>query len=120
MDITRHGIIEGADGLPRISRVVAHGDTIYVCGVTADSVGDIAAQTRQVLDRVDRLLQAAGTDKSKLLAAQVWLSDMSLFERHNAVWNDWVDPANPPARACVGADLWRPGLLVEVMVTAAR
>ena len=120
MDITRHGIIEGADGLPRISRVVAHGDTIYVCGVTADPVGDITTQTQQVLDRIDRLLQTAGTDKSKLLTAQVWLTDMSLFAQHNAVWNAWVDPQNPPVRACVRADLWRPELLVEVMVTAAR
>ena len=120
MDITRHGIVEGTDGLPRISRVVAHGDTVYVCGVTADPGGDITTQTRQVLERVDRLLQTAGSDKSKLLAAQVWLSDMSLFERHNAVWNEWMVPANPPVRACVRADLSRLGLLVEVMVTAAR
>jgi enamine deaminase RidA (YjgF/YER057c/UK114 family) len=50
----------------------------------------------------------------------VWLADMSLFEAHNAAWNAWVDRANPPARACVGAPLYRPGMLVEIMVTAAR
>jgi enamine deaminase RidA (YjgF/YER057c/UK114 family) len=62
----------------------------------------------------------AGTDKSKLLTAQVWLSDMRLFEAHNAAWNAWVDRENPPVRACVRADLVRPGLLVEIMVTAGR
>jgi enamine deaminase RidA (YjgF/YER057c/UK114 family) len=88
--------------------------------VTPDPGGDIATQTRQVLERIDKLLAMAGSDKSKLLTAQVWLSDMRLFEAHNAVWNAWVDRGNPPARACVRADLVRPGLLVEIMVTAAR
>ncbi len=120
MTITRHGITEATNGLPIISRAVVRGDTVYLCGVTPDPVGDIKAQTKQVLDRIDRLLQTAGTDKSKLLTAQVWLADMRLFEAHNAVWNAWVDPQNPPVRACVQADLWRPNMLVEIMVTAAR
>jgi len=128
MTITHHGITEATEGLPIIpiipiiSRVVVRGDTVYVCGVTADvtSAGDIRTQTKQVLHRIDGLLQTAGTDKSNLLTAQVWLSDMSLFEAHNAVWNEWVDPKNPPVRACVRADLWRPNLLVEIMVTAAK
>ncbi len=128
MTITRHGITQPTEGLPLIpivpiiSRVVVRGDTVYVCGVTALPVnpGDIRAQTKQALDTIDRFLQTAGTDKSKLLTAQVWLSDMSLFEAHNAVWNEWVDPKNPPVRACVRADLWHPSLLVEIMVTAAK
>jgi len=110
------------------SGVVVHGDTVYISGVTADPVGDITAQTQQALERIDTARQRAGTDKSKLLTAQVWLADMRLFEAHNAVWNAWVDPQNPPVRACVGADLagiagQRPPLrtcLVEIMVTAAR
>jgi enamine deaminase RidA (YjgF/YER057c/UK114 family) len=118
--ITRIGIVPGAEGLPIISKAVVRGDTVYLCGVTPDPVGDIATQTRQVLERIDRLLAAAGTDKTRLLTAQVWLADMNLFEAHNAAWNEWVDRANPPARACVGAPLYRPGLLVEIMVTAAR
>lgn len=77
-------------------------------------------QTRDVLARVDRLLAAAGTDKSKLLTAQVWLANMSDFDAHNEAWNEWVDVNHPPVRACVGAPLWRPNLLVEVMVAAAR
>jgi enamine deaminase RidA (YjgF/YER057c/UK114 family) len=83
-------------------------------------VGDIKAQTKQVLERIDRLLESAGTDKSKLLTAQVWLADMRLFEDHNAAWNEWVDPQNPPVRACVRADLWQPNMLVEIMVTATK
>jgi enamine deaminase RidA (YjgF/YER057c/UK114 family) len=89
MAISRLGIILGTDGLPIISRVVVRDGTVYVCGVTPDPVGDVKMQTRQVLERIDRLLQSAGTDKSKLLSAQVWLSDMKLFADHNAVWNEW-------------------------------
>jgi enamine deaminase RidA (YjgF/YER057c/UK114 family) len=83
-------------------------------------IGDITAQTRQVLERIDALLEQAGTNKSKLLTAQVWLSDMRFFRQHNLAWNEWVDPKNPPARACVQAELFDPGLLVEIMVTAAK
>jgi enamine deaminase RidA (YjgF/YER057c/UK114 family) len=120
MSIARRGITEGTNGLPIIGRVVVRGDTVYLCGVTPDPVGDVATQTRQVLERIDRLLQAAGTDESRLLTARVWLSDMKHFEAHNAAWNAWVDPANPPVRACVQAQLWRPNMRVEIMVTAAR
>jgi len=117
--IARYGTVDAA-GLPVISKAVAYGGIVSLCGVTPEPVGDITAQTRQVLERIDRLLAAAGSDKSKLLTAQVWLSDMSLFEAHNAAWNEWVDKQNPPARVCVRAELWRPQLLVEIMVTAAR
>jgi enamine deaminase RidA (YjgF/YER057c/UK114 family) len=82
--------------------------------------GDVQAQTAQVLQRIDELLADAGTDKSKLLTAQVWLADMSLFAEHNEAWNAWVDPRNPPVRACVEARLTHPELLVEIMCTAAR
>ena len=107
-------------GLPIISKSVICGDTVYLCGVTPEPHGDVGAQTRQVLERIDGLLTASGTDKSKLLTAQVWLKDMGDFAAHNAAWNAWVDRKNPPARACVRADLWQPGMLVEIMVTAAR
>jgi len=119
MSITRHEF-PVTPGRPIISRVVEHGDTVYVCGITPDPVGDVAAQTQQVLARIGDALKLAGTDKSRLLTAQVWLADMRLFEAHNAVWNAWVDRQNPPVRACVRADLVRPGLLVEIMVTAAK
>ena len=120
MTLTRHEITDGRNGLPIISRVVVHGELVYLCGVTPDPVGDITSQTKQVLERIDRLLETAGTHKSKLIAAQVWLADMRLFEEHNAAWNEWVDPRNPPVRACVRAELWRPNMLVEIMVTATK
>lgn len=118
--IERYGNTKGLAGLPVISQAVVHGDAVYLCGVTPDPVGDITTQTRQVLDRVDKLLEQAGTNRSHLLTVQVWLRDMDSFDEHNAAWNEWVDPDDPPARACVQSDLWRPGLLVEVMATAAR
>ena len=120
MTISHLGIVPGSDGLPIISKAIVRGDTVYLCGVTSEPVGDVATQTRQVLERIDRLLAAAGTDKSKLLTAQVWLADMADFAAHNAEWNAWVDREHPPVRACVGAPLFRPGLKVEIMVTAAR
>lgn len=119
MNASHHGIVD-TPGLPVISKVVEHAGVVYLCGVTAEPVGDVAAQTRQVLERVDKLLASAGTDKSRLLTAQVWLSDMKDFQAHNAAWNEWVDPRHPPVRACVQAELWQPGMRVEVMVTAAK
>lgn len=119
MTIDRFGITTGLEPLPVISQYVVHAGIAYLCGVTPDPTGDVRAQTRQVLERVDRLLAKAGTDRSKLLTAQVWLKDMADFEAHNEAWNAWVDPEHPPARVCVQADLWQPGMLVEVMVTAA-
>jgi enamine deaminase RidA (YjgF/YER057c/UK114 family) len=119
MTVTRNGILAPSGGLPRISTVITHGDTVYTCGVTPDPVGHIKAQTRQVLQRIDRLLHKAGTDKSRLLTAQVWLSGIKLFHDHNSVWNEWVDAEHPPVRACVRAELWHAGMLVEIAVTAA-
>ena len=123
MSITHHEIrtITGENrGQPIISQVVVHGNVAYFAGVTPNPiVGDIKAQTAQVLRRVDELLKLAGTDKSRLLSAQVWIADMRLFEDHNAVWNQWVDPANAPVRTCLTTEFWRPGMLVEVMVIAA-
>ena len=120
MSIMRHEIVDPSNGRPCISGVVVRGDTVNVRGVTADPVGDIRTQTRQVLQRIDNYLALGGTDKSKLLMAQVWLTDFRLFDDMNAVWNEWVDQENPPVRACLRSELWRPGMLVEIMVTAAR
>ena len=107
-------------GVPLISYAVAHWDMVYLSGITATKSGDVKDQTRQILARIDDLLAKAGSNKSKLLTAQVWLTDMSLFAAHNDAWNEWVDPKNPPARACLlSTQLWHPGLLVEIMATAA-
>jgi enamine deaminase RidA (YjgF/YER057c/UK114 family) len=118
MDIIRHEY-PLTEGRPLISRVVEYGSFVYVCGITPDPIGDVSTQTKQVLDRIDEALSLAGTSKSRILMAQVWLADMRLFEAHNAVWNAWVDPQNAPVRACVRADLVR-NCLVEIMVTAAK
>jgi enamine deaminase RidA (YjgF/YER057c/UK114 family) len=119
MSITRHEITTGPG--PRMSRCVVKGDTVYLAGLTAsDASGDIKSQTRQILDKIDGYLATAGSDKSKLLQANLWITDMKNFAAMNEVWNAWVDPENPPVRACVQAGLARPELLVEIMVTAMK
>ena len=106
---------------PRMSQAVIHGGAVYLAGQVADEPSaDVAGQTRQILAKIDRLLTEAGTDKSKLLSANVWLSDISTFDQMNAVWDEWVTPGNPPARACVESRLARPEFKVEIMVVAAR
>jgi enamine deaminase RidA (YjgF/YER057c/UK114 family) len=106
---------------PRMSRAVVRGDTVYLAGLTAgDTSQDIKGQTKQILDKIDAYLAEAGTSKSGLLSANLWIKDMALFADMNSVWNAWVDPQNPPARACVKADMARPEILVEIMVTAAK
>ena len=106
---------------PRMSQVVIHGDTVYLAGQVADDPNaDVAGQTRQILAKIDRLLAEAGTDKSKVLSANVWLSDISTFDQMNAVWDEWVTPGHPPARATVESRLARPEFKVEIMVVAAR
>jgi enamine deaminase RidA (YjgF/YER057c/UK114 family) len=119
MAIERHDITSGA--APRMSRCVVRGDTVYLAGLTAaDRSGDVANQTQQILDAIDGYLAKAGTDKSKLLQANIWITDTANFGAMNEVWNAWVDPENPPVRACVQAELMHPALLVEIMVTAAK
>lgn len=118
MTIARHDITTGPG--PRMSKCVVRGDTVYLAGFVAeDTDADIAGQTRQILDSIDSYLARVGSDKSKLLHANLWIVDMAEFQAMNAVWNDWVDPDNPPVRACVRADLANPKYRVEIMVTAA-
>lgn len=109
-------------GIPLISNIVVHGNIAYLSGITGDwaKPGDIKEQTRQVVAHIDALLAKVGSNKSKLLTAQVFLTDMGNFAAHNDAWNEWVDPNNRPVRACLlSPQLWRPGLLVEIMATAA-
>ena len=115
MVIERHDVLDPEGAKPIISGVTAFGNFVFLKGVTADPAGDISVQTRQVLRQIDDLLAVAGSDKSKVLTAQVWLSDMRMFREHNLAWNEWVDATNPPVRACVEARLFAPGLLVEIM-----
>jgi len=105
----------------RMSQCVVYGDTVYLAGQVADDPNtDAAGQTRQILAKIDGLLAEAGSDKSKLLSATVWLSDVRAFDEMNKVWDAWVSPGNTPARACVEAKLARPNLLVEIGIIAGR
>jgi enamine deaminase RidA (YjgF/YER057c/UK114 family) len=103
----------------RMSGAVVHGDTVYLAGQVGTAGDDVTAQTVTALAEVDRLLALAGTDKSKILNTTIWLADIADFAKMNAVWDAWVDPANPPARATGEAKLATPDYLVEVIVIAA-
>ncbi|WP_167525285.1 RidA family protein [Roseomonas genomospecies 6] len=117
--------IQRFDCGPRMSEMVVHNDTVYLCGQIADfdAMGevstDVEAQTRDVLRQIDTLLARAGTDKSKLLTATVYLADMGGFAAMNTAWDAWVDRANAPARATVEAKLAAPEYRVEIQVVAA-
>jgi enamine deaminase RidA (YjgF/YER057c/UK114 family) len=105
----------------RMSQCVVHGDTVYLAGQVADDPNtDVGGQTKQILAKIDGLLAEAGSDKSKLLSATVWLSDIRGFDEMNKVWDAWVSSGNTPARACVEAKLARANLLVEIGIVAAR
>jgi enamine deaminase RidA (YjgF/YER057c/UK114 family) len=104
----------------RMSRIVIHNDTVYLCGqVAADANADIREQTRTMLEKVDTLLAQAGSDREHLLSATVYIRDMKDFAGMNEVWDAWVPVGHAPARACVEARMARPELLVEVSVVAA-
>ncbi|WP_024354983.1 RidA family protein [Brevundimonas naejangsanensis] len=104
----------------RMSQAVIHGDTIYLAGQVGEPGEDVVAQTRTALAEVDALLAECGSDKSKILSAQVWLADIADFAAMNSVWDAWVDAANLPARATCEAKLATPDYRVEVVVVAAR
>ena len=104
----------------RMSAAVVHGNTVYLAGhVVADRSLGVTGQTQAILARIDERLAAAGTDKSRLLSASIWLADMATFDQMNVAWDAWVDSANPPARATVEARLASPDYLVEIAVIAA-
>ena len=106
---------------PVHSRIVEHGDIVYLAGTTADNrAASLKEQTEEILRKIDSYLAAAGTNKSRLLTATVWITDMRQKEQMDAAWKPWVDPDNKPARACVESRLGTPDTLVEIMVTAAK
>lgn len=106
---------------PRMSSAVIHGDTVYLAGLTADDTkADVKGQTQQILDKIDHFLKEAGTDKSKLLSANIWLTDIGTWSQMNEVWDKWVAPGNAPARATVEAKLANPALKVEIMVVCGK
>jgi len=106
---------------PRLSQVVIHNDTVYLAGIVAEHpIPDVPAQTGQILDKIDQYLREAGTDKSKILMATIWLADARYYDEMNSVWDKWVPAGNAPARACVEAKLASTKYLVEIRVVAAK
>ncbi len=106
----------------RMSQLVVHGNTVYLAGQVAQSApgGSVTDQTKAILAQIDALLAEATTDKSKILSATIWLTDMGTFAEMNAVWDAWAKGGNAPARACVEARLASPDYDVEIAVIAAR
>ena len=104
----------------RMSQAVVHGNTIYLAGqVAEDPSADVAGQTRQILASIDRLLAAAGSDKTRILSATIYLADIGTFAQMNSAWDAWVPAGHTPARATVEARLAAPHYKVEIQVIAA-
>ena len=115
MSISRH------DQSSILSQAVQYGDTVYLAGVVAKGLDkDIKGQTKEIVDDIDRLLAKCGSNKSKILSATIWVTDIRNRAPMNEVWSAWIDPKNLPARACVEAKLADPTALVEIMVVAAK
>lgn len=106
----------------RMSQSVAYGNLVFLAGQVAIGAKgrSVAEQTTEIVGAIDRLLGEAGSDKTRILSATVWLADMATFGEMNSVWDRWVSPGNTPARACVEAKLADPGFTVEIAVVAAR
>ena len=114
-------MIERIETKTRMSRIVKHNGTIYLCGqVCKDAEQGIKEQTQTMLEKVDDLLQQAGSDREHILSATIYIKDMQYFADMNEVWDDWVPQGHAPARACVTANMAREALLVEISVIAAE
>lgn len=114
-------MIERLQPGPRMSQAVIHGDTVYLAGqVAADPSANVAGQTRQILESIDRLLAESGSDKTRILSATIYLAEIGTFAEMNSAWDAWVSPQHTPARATVEARLVAPPYKVEIQVIAAR
>lgn len=115
MSITRH------EPSKILSKVVEANGFVFTAGVVADDANlDTKGQTRQILDEIDRLLKLCGTDKSKVVSATIWVTDIRNRDAMNEVWNAWTGGQNLPGRACIEARLADPRLLVEIAVIATK
>lgn len=104
---------------PRYCRALSHNGTVYLSGMTfEDPTGDVVLQTRGTLDKIDAFLAKAGSDKTKILSAIIWLADIEDFEKMNSVWDAWIDQSAMPVRATVESRLAGEQYRVEIMVTA--
>jgi enamine deaminase RidA (YjgF/YER057c/UK114 family) len=121
-ELSQNQSIERIAPGPRMTGAVVHGNTVYLAGqVSQNAPGtSVTEQTMDILSIIDGLLAQAGTDKSKVLSANIWLTDISAFNEMNAVWDAWVVPGHTPARATVEAKLAAPQYTVEIAVIAAR
>lgn len=113
-------MIKRLESGPRMSQAVVHGSTVYLAGQVADDPSvDVAGQTRQILASIDKLLAAAGSDKTRILSATIYIAEISTFAQMNAEWDAWVPQGHTPARATVEARLAAPQYKVEIQVIAA-
>jgi len=112
--------IQRIENGPRFCRVLSHNGVVYLAGMTADDTSNgVIQQTRDTLAKIDHFLAKAGSDKTKLLTALIWLRDISDFDSMNTVWDEWIDRSAMPVRATVEARLAGDSYRVEIMVTAA-
>lgn len=114
MEIKRYAVGE------RMSQMVVAGDLVFLAGQVADDTTlDVAGQTKQILDKIDRLLDSVGADKRRIVSAKIWLADYRSFAEMNRVWDAWVPKDDTPARACVESKLAFPEYTVEIAAIAA-
>jgi len=104
---------------PTRSRAVVHNGLVFTVAVSPEPAPSFYEQTRKALQRINESLTLSGTDKSRILSAVVYITDIARKEEMNKAWDEWVDRANPPMRACLGVDL-EPPHLVEIVVTAIQ
>ena len=116
---TTHTDITRIESGKRMSMAVIHNGTAYLAGQVGTPGTSVTDQTREVLAQIERVLAQAGTDKTRILSAQIWMADMADFAEMNAVWDAWVPEGNAPARATGEARLATPEYKVEIIVTAA-
>lgn len=113
--------IERIDSNHRMSKIVKHNGTIYLCGQTAgEAHWDIKEQTQECLNKIDALLEQAGSHRDNILSATIYIRDMKDFTAMNSIWDNWVSEGEKPARACVEARMARPEILVELSIIAAQ
>lgn len=111
--------IQHIDSGPRMSEAVIHGNKVYLSGFVAERGHTVAEQTRDILAQIDATLAACGTDKTKLLKCNIWLTDITTIGEMNAVWDAWAVAGSTPVRATVEAKLAQPQWKIEIMVEAA-
>lgn len=112
-------MIERFETGTRMSKIVKHNGTVYLCGQVGERGTSVTEQTQECLRRIETLLAQAGSSPEQILQAVIWLSDMEYFAEMNEVWDNWVPAGHAPARACSEAKLASPELFVEIIITAA-